>query len=135
MTINDNDWVRVTDGADLFYHDWTKAPTLVGCIEQVVMKDDVDSPRYYVINCGDFSLRVYPYATLRCLQKLDVDTCVKIDYQGTRKSQKGNHLYTVFDVYKTNNPAKLILGLYDSEGVLIEDITNVLYNDEDLNKA
>jgi len=134
MTIKHADWIKVSDADDLYYHDWTKAPFLVGRLERVVMKEDEEEVRYYVINCDDYSLRVYPYKTLDSLQQLDIDTCVRIDYQGTRRSRKGKHVYTVFSVYQATNIAKPMLGLYDAGGVLIDDLTEYVYHDDDPNK-
>ncbi len=130
MTRNDDMWTMVAGGDDVYYHDWAQAPKLIGWIYDVVMKEMTDEVRYYLIDCGKYQVRVYPYATLSKLTTLTTGSAVKIEYRGVRKSQQGNRLYSIFNVAYTAQSIDDIAGLYDREGKKLDNIDSVAYNDD-----
>jgi len=131
MVINNDDWVKMSEVGNIYYHYWAKAPTIIGHLEQVVRGDLTGAVKYYVINIGQHSVRIHSDPMLKCLQYIDKDECIRIDYQGSKTNQTGDRVYTLFEVYRKYYRAEVITGLYDIKGELIEDPIDCFYLDDD----
>jgi len=126
MTIDTKDWSIISGTAGALYHRWEAAPVVIGRLSAFARDYENNTLLYYLIDCGEYDLKIYPYITLKCLDHLDTGTIVKIRYYGMQPTRQGKRTYASFTVATTATDVSSLFGLYDPDNVRITDVSKVM---------